>query len=401
MISVAQAQRLVLKNTCSFGSEPVKLELALNRVLAEPVLADRDLPPFNRSTMDGIALKYKDFAAGQRKFKIVAVQAAGQAPVRSLAKNSCLQIMTGAALPTAADTVVPIEEMTIKNGQAQLTTNQVVKGQFIHHRGADVLKGKEVLPAGQLVTPAAIPIAATMGKSKLTVAKLPRVVVVSTGNELVAVNAQPNDHQIRRSNNYAIQASLLHYGTSVDMLHLPDSLPKLRKKLKNCLKNYDAIIISGGVSKGLYDFIPQVLQELSVKVLFHGVGQKPGKPFWFGVHPSGPVVCALPGNPVSTFLCMQKYVLAWLEGCLGLKTQPASHAILSKDVKTGTSLHCFLQVKLRSNKNGQLVATPLAHNGSGDFLSLLQADAFIELPTGQTIYKKGQAYKLLPLRPII
>lgn len=401
MITVAKAESIVSNHVRSFGTEQIALESATNRVLAESVQSDRDMPPYNRATMDGIALRFEDFLAGKHEFQIMAVQAAGQPPIKNLEAGCCVQIMTGAAVPDSADTIVPIEDIRISNKTAVLFSNDVIKGQFIHQKGVDKLKDETMLSPGQTLTPAAVSVAATMGKKTVAVSKPPRVVVISTGNELVDISRKPNNYQIRQSNNYAIQAAFTQYAVEVDMLHLADSKAELRRGLEHCVKSYDLLIVSGGVSKGEFDYIPEILSELSVEALFHGVEQRPGKPFWFGVRNNGPTVFALPGNPVSTFLCLYKYVLPWLRDSLGMLKHPTQYAVLSKDVSFDAHLHYFQQVQLRTNSDGLFRAIPIVHNGSGDFVSLLKTDAFLELPASRKVFKKGEAYKVLAVRSII
>lgn len=401
MISVGEASNRVFKQTKSFGLEEVALQDAYHRVLAEAVQTDRDIPACNRSTMDGIAMRAADVASGQREFDVVAVQAAGDKPISTIPVGSCIQIMTGAVIPDSLDTVVPIEDVTLSETAAKLTLDSLEKGAFVHRKGSDKSKGAVMIPAGKLLTPADIPIAAATGKAKLSVRRLPRALVVTTGDELVDITAEPAFYQLRRSNNYAVQAVLSQYGVVTDMIHLPDDPVIIHDKLKECLKNYDVIIISGGVSKGVFDYIPQVLTDLSVKMHFHGVKQKPGKPLWFGAKTDGTVVFALPGNPVSTFLCLHKYVVPWLQRCLGIKGRPDTYAVLGETVSFSQKQHYFLQVSLVTNTAGQLIATQLAHNGSGDYSSLSQADAFIELPAGKNVFKKGEVYKIVPLASIL
>lgn len=401
MISVDQALRLVLKNTRSFGKERVGLESALGRVLAEDLLADRDIPPFNRATMDGIAIKFADFESGKREFQVKAIQAAGDKPVARLGHGECVQIMTGAAVPDGADTVIPIELITLNGKWAKLPDTGINRGQFIHRRGSDKASGSVVAPAGCIVTPAVTAIAASVGQAQINVSRLPRIVVITTGDELVDIGKKPTKYQIRRSNSYATWAVMKKYAIVSDTQHLPDDAAVIKRQLMRFMSSYDAIIISGGVSKGKFDYVPQVLADLSVKTLFHGVKQKPGKPFWFGVCQGGPVVFALPGNPVSTFLCLYKYFLPWLRASLGTAEPPVRYAILNQKADLPGGVHLFLQAKLHTDPKGELLANPINNTGSGDFTSLLEADAFLELPPGKAAAKAGEAYKIIPISSIL
>ncbi|MDQ6761358.1 MAG: molybdopterin molybdotransferase MoeA, partial [Bacteroidota bacterium] len=347
-----------------------------------------------------IAFKHSSLEKGIRSFNIIATQAAGSTPVEINNENACIEIMTGAGLPESTDTVIGYEDVEIKNGMATIILNSIKKGNGIHSKGKDKIKNEVVARAGQLITPALIGVAASIGKTKLAVKKLPRIIIISTGDELVEVDQTPSPFQIRRSNNYTIKAALCQLKVNADMLHIPDNAATIKEQVNQCLQNYDAIILSGGVSMGKFDYVPQALEELSVNKLFHKVKQKPGKPFWFGSHENGTIIFALPGNPVSTFMCATRYVLPWLKACLELPFTPEVYAILDKDISFATALQYFLQVKLNVNNDGTLHAVPCEGNGSGDFGNLVLADAFMELPLEQNNFTKGEAFRIWPYKEI-
>ncbi len=399
MTTVAAAEKIILAELRDYGIETVSLADALNRVLAEPILADRDLPPYNRVAMDGIAIKYADIANGQKSFTIKGTQAAGEEPIE-FNNSECIEIMTGAALPECADTVIRYEDLEINNGVATVLIDTIRQGQNIHRQGADKLKGDVVAKAGQVISSALVSVAASVGATTLSVKKLPRVVIITTGNELVDIDITPSPYEIRRSNSYAIQSVLQRYNINADIIHIPDDPAITRKELAYCIDNYDVIILSGGISAGKFDYVPQVLEELSVQKLFHKVEQRPGKPFWFGRHGNGVLVFAFPGNPVSTFMCMHRYFIPWLEKCLGIPSSKA-YAILDTDFSFKPQLRYFLQVKLQFNELGQIIATPVEGNGSGDYVNLLDADAFMELPAERNNFNKGEAYPIWPFKRLL
>ena len=396
MITVEEADKIIQSQAKDFGTESIPFEDALGRVLAEDLFADRDLPPYNRSTLDGIAIKYNSLKKGIRSFHIKATQAAGDVPVEISNADECIEIMTGAALPNSADTVIGYEDVEIKNGIAFIKEKLINSRQGVHEKGKDKLKNELVAEKNRIITPALISMAASVGKSKLLVKKLPKAVVVSSGDELVNVDAMPSPFQIRRSNNYAIAAALKKYNVNADMLHLPDDPEIIKQKIDECLQKYDVIILSGGISMGKFDYIPKALEELSVHKLFHKVKQRPGKPFWFGAHDNGAVVFALPGNPVSTFMCLYRYVFPWLKASLGLILAETRYAILAADFSFKPALQYFLQVKLVFDNEGRLLAKPVEGNGSGDFANLLNADAFMELPLEQNNFTKGEVFRIWP-----
>lgn len=395
MTTVEQATAIVFAESKDYGTESIYFENALGRVLAEDLKADRDLPPYNRVTMDGIAISFAAFENGIRSFKIIATQAAGETTFEINHPSECIEIMTGAALPATTDTVIRYEDLKIKDGIATVQTEAVTKGQSIHLKGIDKSKDDLVAAANQLITPALISMAASVGKRNLLVKQLPKVVIISSGDEVVNIDEMPNAFQIRRSNNYTIKAALQQYCIHAEMIHIPDDPAITKQEIKKCLQQYDVIILSGGVSEGKFDYIPKALEENAVKKLFHKVQQRPGKPFWFGKHENGVLVFAFPGNPVSTFMCLRRYFCVWLEQSLGIAKQKM-FAALEEDFVFTPALQYFLQVKLNVNDKGQLLAKPVAGNGSGDFANLLDTDAFMELPLEQNNFTKGEVFRVWP-----
>jgi molybdopterin molybdotransferase len=233
-----------------------------------------------------------------------------------------------------------------------------------------------------------------VGYSSLLVKKLPRVAIISSGDELVEVDQIPSPYQVRRSNNYTLQAILRQHAIEAELLHIPDDPIITQQRVGECLLRCDAIVLSGGVSMGKFDYIPQALEALQVKPLFYKVQQRPGKPFWFGAHTGGTVVFALPGNPVAGFMCLHRYFLPWMEASLGLPPAAAQYAVLGSDYEFTPALRYFLQVKLSSNEQGQTMASPVTGNGSGDFANLVDTDAFMELPAERNNFKKGEVYRI-------
>jgi molybdopterin molybdotransferase len=394
MITVNEAEKLILENTGDFGAEIVMFDEALGRVLAETIKADRDLPAFNRVTMDGIALKYAALQKGVTTFTIKATQAAGDNPIEIDGDEECIEIMTGAALPQSVDTVIRYEDVEIKDGKARLLTDSIKPSQNLHLKGTDKKQGDVLLTSGQVITPALISLIASVGEAEVRVKRLPRVVIVSSGDELVEVAATPSPYQIRRSNNYMVQAVLAQQSIKAATIHIPDNPETIKQQLAICLQNYDVILMSGGISMGKFDHIPQALADLQVQQIFHKVQQRPGKPFWFGKHDNGVVVFAFPGNPVATFMCTQRYFLPWLNASLGKQNNKPVYAVLDTDFTFDPQLTYYLQVKLNFNEQGQLLATPVAGNGSGDFANLADTDAFMELPLERNEFKKGEAYRI-------
>jgi molybdopterin molybdotransferase len=350
--------------------------------------------------MDGIAIHCDSFKNGLRTFKIKATQSAGENPIEINDHDECIEIMTGAALPSTTDTVVPYEEIEIKNGNATIKTETVTIDQNIHPKGKDKRQHEILVEANQFITPTIISIAATVGKSILQVKKNPSVIIISTGDELADITETPASFQLRRSNNYTLHAVLKQYSLVAEMLHLPDEQNIIENELKRCIDKNDIIILSGGVSMGKFDYVPPALEKLKVKKLFHKVQQRPGKPFWFGMHERGTLVFAFPGNPVSTFMCFHRYFMPWLKKSWGVQSN-IPNAILSEDFIFKPALQYFLQVKLSVNEKGELTGIPVEGNGSGDFINLLQTDAFMELPLERTDFKKGEVFPIWVFKQIL
>ena len=394
MITVEEAEKIILAQSPGYGAEIIPFELSLGRVLAEDIKADRDFPPFNRVTMDGIAIQYTAFKNGVCAFRIKATQAAGDKPVDFDGHSECIEIMTGAVLPPTADTVIRYEDLELRAGLATLITNEVKRGQNIHYKGVDKKESESLAHTGQLITAALIGIIASVGETEVRVKKLPRVTIISSGDELVEVSETPAPYQIRRSNDYTVKSVLQQYHLDADMLHIPDDPQLIKEKVKVCLENYDVLLLSGGISMGKFDYIPHALEELNVNKLFHKVQQRPGKPFWFGKHENGALVFAFPGNPVATFMCVHRYFFPWLRAATGQEVEAPVFAMLDTNYSFTARLACFLQVKLYSNEHCQHLATPVEGNGSGDFANLLDTDAFMELPLEMTEFKRGDVYRV-------
>ena len=398
MTTVEQAAYIIQNQIRDYGTETVPFDRSAGRVLAEDIYADRDMPPFNRVTMDGIAISYSAFADGLRSFHVSGIQAAGDKPLHITDTSHCIEIMTGAVLPDTLDTVIRYEDVLITGSDAEIIIDTVKQGQNIHAKGRDKRYGDVVVTSGQLITPAIISVIASVGKTQVLVKKQPRVVIISSGDELVDVHETPAPYQIRKSNNHTINAVLQQHGCAADMVHIPDDEAVTRTEIARCLKSYDAILLSGGVSMGKFDYIPQALQQTGVAKLFYKVQQRPGKPFWFGVNDQGVLVFAFPGNPVATFMCLHRYFLPWLNATVGLDKKNEMYAALSEDFYFEPDLQYFLQVKTTLAADARLIASPLMGNGSGDFANLADTDAFLELPADRSEFEAGEIFRLWPFK---
>lgn len=397
MISVSEAEKIIFDNLIELPAESCPLHQATGRILREDLSADRDFPPFDRVMMDGIAINSKtaDIEFGQ--FHILGTQLAGSPPLKITSESEAIEVMTGAVCPTNCDMVIPVEqyELQEKDGKkyAVLSAKVNMNSKHIHTQGNDRNKGELLVPAGALLTSSEIAIAASVGKAHLQVSAWPRVAIISTGDELVEVNETPLLHQIRRSNVYALASGLEEYQIPSTLFHLMDDQAALHQKLEEILGQFDIIILSGGVSKGKADYVPEILAELGVEKLFHRVKQRPGKPFWFG-RKDQKLVFALPGNPVSTVACFYRYVLPYIQEISGMRKAQSWSASLAEDFTFDPKLTLFLPVNIRTSPQGTLLARAFPGHGSGDFANLLNCHALLELPESPTLFKAGEVFPL-------
>jgi molybdopterin molybdotransferase len=390
MITVQKALSEIYAQAKPFAIEEVDLLDSRGRILAKPIIADRDFPPFHRATMDGIAINTAAFGQGQRQFSVEAIQPAGHPQLELQNANHCIEIMTGAMLPVGCNAVIRYEDVQLESQVAQVQLDAVTLYQNVHLQGADEKEGQTLVNAGAKITPAIIAIAASVGLTQLSVYQLPRVAVCSTGDELVAISEQPEPHQIRQSNSYMLIAGLAQEGIVADRYHLPDEPSLMAEQMVELVKSYDVLLFSGAVSKGKFDFLPQVLQQLNMQTLFHSIAQKPGKPLLFGKFDNGVLVFGFPGNPVSTWVCYQIYFRAWLYQSLNIKL-PVAQAAISKTLIFKPALVHHVLVKL-VNQNGQLIATPVNTSTSGDMVNLMQAEGYLSLPAEQDAFETGTLF---------
>lgn len=376
MISFQEAFDTVITTARSFGSETVPLSKAVGRILAEDSLADRDFPPFDRATKDGIAIHLTEDTSRQA-YTIQGIAAAGSPQMHLTKPQNGLEIMTGAVIPKNANTVVMYEHLDIVDGKAYIK-KPIRLGQNIHQKGSDRRQGSTLLKKHTLLTAAEIGVLATVGQSKVSVQKLPKVILISTGDELVSVDSIPKPHQIRQSNSHTLQAALSNFGIDADIIHIKDDKQTIKNIIAQTMNSSDVLLISGAVSKGKFDYLPEALMELGVQKKFHRVRQRPGKPFWFGIHPvMETTVFGFPGNPVSTFASFYAYFVPWLKRCLSVATKEI-HVHLDKPFENKTDLTRLINVHTFL-KDGCLIAKQMNDNGSGDLVSLVNANGFIQV----------------------
>ena len=396
MTEVAQAQALILERMSRFPARETPLDDCAGAVLRETVRAERDQPPFDRVTMDGIAIDHDAWQAGRRHYRIAGTQGAG-APAMSISSPAeCVEIMTGAMLPRGTDTVIPVERVTIGEGEAVVQASATVsRRQFIHPQGSDRAAGSSLLSRGQRIGPAEVAILAGAGRARVRTAEPPRVAVVSTGDELVEAGQPIQPYQIRSSNDRAIEAALVRrFGARVTRASLRDDPAEILESIARLHDSNDVVVLTGGVSMGKYDFVPGVLERLGVELVFHRIEQRPGRPMWFGVSQASRPVFALPGNPVSTLVCLIRYVVPALWKAMGAAPETEEWVRMAGEVKFSADLVYFLPVKLRADSGGALTAEPRPTNTSGDYAALGGTDGFVELPRGSDLFPEGTPARL-------
>ncbi|WP_372365287.1 molybdopterin molybdotransferase MoeA [Candidatus Uabimicrobium sp. HlEnr_7] len=397
MITVEEASSIILNHAEGFSRELCKFNESYGKILAEDIIADRDLPPFHRVAMDGIAICLSSWLSGQKSFAICGVQSAG-APCVSLEKeDECWEIMTGAVLPVGCDCVIPVEYIKVEDGVAHVVKEIALEPMTnIHQKASDYKKGTKLIDQGQKIDAHHISVIASVGKANVLVYKIPKIAIIATGDELVAVDSPITDYQIRISNTYAVECGLHKHGfTDTEIFHLKDNKSELQKKLQLVINEADIVILSGGVSKGKYDYVPEVLTSLGVELLFRRVQQRPGKPFTFGVHcPSNKPVFAIPGNPVTATTCFRHYVLPYLYKASAL-TLSSSFVTLKNNFNFRKSLTYFLPVKIENDK-GVLLAVPSPTAGSGDYASLIGTDGYVELDSAVDHFEQGVTLSFYP-----
>jgi molybdopterin molybdotransferase len=404
MISVAEAKKIVLSQRVPLKVETINIDVCLGRKLAEDVLADRAMPPFDRVTMDGIAINFSDIEKGIRKWNVVKIQYAGESASAISVEGECVEIMTGAVLPRGCDTIIRYEDLELvakesDEKQFKLIDVNVKQGQNIHTKGSDKAQGDIVLKANQTITATDLALLATVGQQSLLVYKKMSVAIIATGDELTGIATLPNDYQIRASNHIMISAALNELGIESVKYLMRDDLSELYDLLEKSLVQYDVIVLTGAVSKGKADFIPSILNKLKVHQLFHGVAQRPAKPFWFG-RKEQCIVFAMPGNPVSAAVCSYVYLLPFFMSNMSLNL--INYKVnVSEEIYFKPSLTYFMQAQVRQTEDGKLVAKPYPGNGSGDLTNLSEINAFVVLPQEDEKFTTNKLYDVYFTRSTI
>ena len=400
MIPVADAIQIVLSQTSTLSAESVPLSDALARILAENIVADTDLPPFDRAQMDGYAVRAADVVKTPARLRIVGESAAGVGWHNEMNTGEAVRIMTGAPVPSGADAVQQVELTREVNGAGLVEILESVEaGRSIVRQAQEIKRGETVLRAGDDINAQTIATLASFGYAQVKVGQRPRVAVMATGSELVDVDQKPARDQIRDSNNYTIEAYAKLAGATVERLPLAgDDTEQLKKQIAAAVERSDALITSGGVSMGVYDFTKAALKELGAEIFFERVALRPGKPTVFA-RIGKTLVFGLPGNPVSvavTFNLFARTALRIMQGSTQPTLRPET-AALARSVKGSAERESYLPAILRTDEKGTLLAEPLKWGGSSDFVAFARTTALINVPADVKLIEKEKIVRIVKL----
>ena len=389
MIDISKAIQIIARETGSRGTEKVAVSQSVGRVLGEDIIADSDLPPFDRSQMDGFAVIAADTKNAPVTLKIVGESAAGRGWHKTTKRGEAVRIMTGAPIPAGADSVQKVELTNEINDGLVEIREAAEKGRSIVLKGSEIKKGTVVFKAGEIVTENMIATAAAFGYAKVNIAKPPRVAILGTGSEIVEITKKPGRDQIRNSNSVMLDVLCGKFGAET-VIHpnAKDKIEELKATFKSAAKGSDILIITGGVSVGKYDHTKAALSDLGAEIFFDRVRLRPGKPTVFA-RLGKTLIFGLPGNPVSAAVTFHLFVRNSI-----LKMQGASatdlgrgFAVLGADAKAARERDTYLPSRLEANKLGQLIAYPLKWQGSSDFIGYSRADSLVFVPRGRTLAK--------------
>ncbi|MFA6128407.1 MAG: molybdopterin molybdotransferase MoeA [Bacteroidales bacterium] len=396
MITFEEAVELSLNQSITFGIESIGFEESPGRVLAENIVSDMDMPPFNKSAMDGYACRREDIG---KPMRVVEVIRAGIPPLKSITRETCAQIMTGAIIPEGADTVIKVEECQVTEASQSNLAMVRFAGEKtaanICYRGEDVKAGELILEPGILLDSRHVPILATVGKVVVDVYCMPTVGVLSTGTELVEPGEIPGLSQIRNTNAYQIIAQLGKMGIDSDYYGIAtDDEEITRNMISDALNQNDILILSGGISMGEYDFVPAVLNSLGIEVAFKQVAIQPGKPTLFGTGRNR-FVFGLPGNPVSSFFVLDLLIKPFIYKCMGHSWNPPVIRLRAGKQMTRKKSNRLSWMPVRIDGDG--LVYPVEYHGSAHIFSLRDAVGIIPVPIGKTIIEQGEFVDVRPL----
>jgi molybdopterin molybdotransferase len=384
MISFEKAYDIVINSCFRMGTEAIHFADSLNRILASDVLSDIDMPPFNKSSVDGFACKKSDLG---NDLEIIETIPAGNWPAKSIERNQCSCIMTGAPVPSGADCVIMVEETEkLPSGKVKFTGS--FKRNNIALKGEDIHNGEVVLKLGRRIKPQDIAVLASVGQVSVTVSMTPKIAVISSGSELVEPGVIPGPSQIRNSNASQLIAQVDRAGATGKYYGIAeDDEDKTLAIVEKAISENDIVILTGGVSMGDFDFVPKVLEQAGVKILFTRVAVQPGKPTTFGLHPRA-VVFGLPGNPVSSFIQFELLIRPLISKMMGNEWHQVGIKLPMNEKFTRRIAERLAFIPVTITEDG--FASPVEYHGSAHISALHEADGIIEMPIGKLKFEKGE-----------
>ena len=385
MIPIAEALQTIRRETFTLDSEIVGIEKAVNRVLAENVVADMDLPPFDRSQMDGFAVRSSDLKNIPETLKIIGESVAGKGFDGQMKAGETVRIMTGARLPDGADAVQKVELTGEKDGSVMIAEKTKI-GQNVNLYASEIKNGAQIFAVGEMITEPMIAALASFGYARLKVFKRPKIAVISTGSEIVEIAERPARDQIRNSNSMMLKIFADRYADAEILPLVKDDVKSLAAAMENALANYDVLITTGGVSVGDYDFTKPVLRDLGAELYFEKISLKPGKPTVFGKRKNC-LIFGLPGNPVSsavTFLLFVRTAIMLMQSANSSEL-PRSSAIVVSRLKAAKERDSVLPASVAANEKGELLIESLRFNGSSNFIAFAKANALVFVPQGKNL----------------
>jgi molybdopterin molybdotransferase len=396
MMTVAAAQAAVLKHVRPLTPTSVALAEAHGLVLAEDAVSDLDMPPYDKAMMDGYAVQMNDLDCGRGTLTVIEEITAGLTPTRQLGPGEAARIMTGAPIPSGTEAIVQVERTRlVEENRVHIDDSEVKLGRHVMRRGQEMRNGDIVVPSGTLLRPQEIGVLATVGRATVQVVPRPTVAVLATGDELVEADRQPGPGQIRNGNGPTVTAQVVRAGGLPRYLGIAkDRLEALRPLIAEGLHS-DVLVLSGGVSAGKLDLVPDLLQEMGTVAHFHKVDMKPGKPLFFGTHKKT-LVFGLPGNPVSTFVCFELFVRPAIRllRCLKNPGTDLPTATLAEDFPYRTDRPTYHPAWLEASAGG-LRAKVVPWFGSPDLRALTACNCFVLLPAGAHQHRAGHTFPVL------
>ena len=402
MITPPEAFSIISENVSPLEVTVIELDNALGFCLAEDVIADRDIPPADRSAMDGYAVRSADLAGAPTSLRLIGEVAAGDEPDREVAEGTCIRILTGANIPPGADAVFMVEVTDESNGSVNFKTD-IEPGANILKRGEDAKEGEVLLDKGIVIGPFQIGVCASVGKSFIKVHERPRVTIICTGAELKDVGADVGAHELRNTNGPALGAALANWGyPGVKYTVAPDDLEVLVSEIERAVSQYDVTLLTGGVSVGKYDYVREAVESVGATVRFHGVAMKPGKPVLYATLQGNRHIFGLPGPPLSAAVTFNEFALPAVRRLSGYPTdrmRPSFSAPLASKLHSKGGRLRYMLARLISAGGGPTVE-PVESQSSADLVACGRADGAILVPPDKLELDAGDVVEFRPWRPL-